>query len=91
MVATKKVESENEETWEKVRARAMVTTKPRRGMAKLGQQIAQLMAALTLTGWGSGPTSAPSSPKECGHRHRHSGRGYPSCSNSCNSRVALAR
>ena len=47
MVATWMVESESEEIQERVRARAMVTTKPGEGMAKLGQQIAQLMAVLT--------------------------------------------
>ena len=50
-----------------MRARAVVITAPREGTAKLGQQNAQLMAALTKTGQGSGPTSAPGSPWECGH------------------------
>ena len=47
MVAAYKAESENEETQEKVRARAMVTTDPGEETTKLGQQIATLMATLT--------------------------------------------
>ena len=50
MVASQKAESENEETREKVRARAIVATEPRERMAELGDQIAKLMAALTKTG-----------------------------------------
>ena len=41
MVAVWKPESESEETQERVRARAAVTTDPREGMAELGQQIAK--------------------------------------------------
>ena len=47
MIAAKKVESENEETWYWVRMRAMVATVE--GMAKLKHQAMQLMAALTQT------------------------------------------
>ena len=68
MVATQKVKSESEETWERVRARAMVTTNAEVGMAKLGKQTAQLMAALTQTRQGNSHNSAPGSPQECGHR-----------------------
>ena len=64
MVSTRKVESENEETQERVWARGMVTTKLGEGMAELGQQIAKLMAALTQTGQGSGQSSAPPGPQE---------------------------
>ena len=49
MFATQKVESKGEETQERVRHRAMVTTQLDKGMAKLGQQTTQLMAALTQT------------------------------------------
>ena len=66
----------------RVRAWATVTAEPRKGMAELGQQNSQLMAALTQTGWGSSPTSAPGRPPECGH----SGRGTSSHPNSCNGR-----
>ena len=40
MVATRKAESKIEETWEKVRARATVTSNLGEGIAKLSQQIA---------------------------------------------------
>ena len=66
MVVTHKAESKNEEIWDKVRARAMVTTDLGKGMAELGQQIAKLMATLTKVGQGSNPSSAPTSPQERG-------------------------
>ena len=62
MIAAWKVESKNEETWDQIRTRAMVTTKPVEGVAKLKQLITQLMATLTKTGWGNGHTSTLSSP-----------------------------
>ena len=46
MVAARKAENENEETQEGVSSRAMLMTDPGEGTAKLGQQIAKLMAAL---------------------------------------------
>ena len=46
----------------------MVATDTGEGMAKLGQQIVIIMATLTQTRQGSGPSSAPGSPQECGHR-----------------------
>ena len=55
MVAARKVESKNEETQEKVRARATVTSNPGEGMAELSQQIAKLMATMTQTRQGSIP------------------------------------
>ena len=64
MVAAYKAESKNEEIWDKVRARTVVATESREGMAKLGQQIARLMAALAKAGQGSNPSSAFSSPWE---------------------------
>ena len=59
MVATWKVESKNEETQEEVRARAVMTTDPREGMAELDQWIAKLMAILAKTRQGSSHSSAP--------------------------------
>ena len=50
MVTAWKADSENEGIWDKVRARATVTTDPGEGTAELGQQIAKLMATLT-PGW----------------------------------------
>ena len=55
MVATRKVEDENEETQERVRARVMVTADLGEGMAELGKQTAKLMAALTHNWTGQGP------------------------------------
>ena len=86
MVATWKAESKNEETKEKVRARATVTTDPGEGTGELGQQIAKLMATLTQTGQSSSPSSVPGSPQECGHRQGHSGRSTLSHPNSHNGR-----
>ena len=89
MVTTRKVESENEETQENVRARAMVISNLGEGMAELSQQISKLMAALTQTGQGRSPSSTLGSPLEhsCGlgnggrstpsHPNSHSGRGGP--------------
>ena len=57
MVAARKVESKNEETWEGVRAKAAVTTDLGEGMAKLHEQFAKLMATLTQTGQDSGHPS----------------------------------
>ena len=66
MVTTWKAKSENEETWETVKARAVVTTDPGEGSAELRQQIAKLMTTLTQNRQGSGPSSAPGSPWEHG-------------------------
>ena len=82
LVATQKAESENEETWEKVRARALVITDLGEGMAELEQWIAKLMAALTQTGQDSSPSSAPGSPWEHGHGWGHSIRSTHNCPNS---------
>ena len=67
VLAAQKAESESEETCERLRARTVVTTKPREVKAKLGQQFTQLMATLTQTKLGSSPTSATGSPQECGN------------------------
>ena len=66
MVAACKAESKNKEIWDKVRARAAVATDSGKGTAELGQQIAQLMAALIKSAQGGNPSSAPSSPWERG-------------------------
>ena len=91
MVAAQMAESESEETQERVRAKAIVTTKPGEGMNKLGQQIAQLMTALTQTRQGSSPISEPGSPQECGCRCGHSGRTFLVAQTIAMVRVALAR
>ena len=47
MIAAHKVESENKEAHDKVRARSAMTTDPVEGITELGDQIAKLMATLT--------------------------------------------
>ena len=82
MVAAHKAENGNEETKDRVRAKAAVTTKLVEVVAKLKQQIAQLMAPLTQGGWGSGKTSPPSSLQEHGYGCRPSGGSKDSQPNS---------
>ena len=87
IVATHKVESENEGIWDKVRARAAVATDSSEGTIELGQQIAKLMVALTQVRQGSSPASTPSSPRErgCGRGCTDRGNpGHPSSHNSWN-------
>ena len=84
MVGSQKAESRNEETQKKVRARAAVTTNLGEGTAELSQQIAKLMATLTQTRHGSGPSTSPGNPQEHGYRWGHSGRSTPSHPNSHN-------
>ena len=55
MVTTHKAESENEEIWDKVRARVMVATDLGEGTAELRQWIAKLMVTLTKAGQGNNP------------------------------------
>ena len=50
MLATWKVESENEEIQNKVRARAAVATDSGEGTTELEQQIAKPIAAITKAG-----------------------------------------
>ena len=59
MVTAYKVESENKDIGEKVRARAVVATDSGGGTVELGQQITRLMAALIKAGQGGNPSSAP--------------------------------
>ena len=70
VVTVHRVESEMEETKERVKARSAATTEVASGSKELGDQIARLMAALTRVEQGSHPASAPNSP-----RHRGHGRG----------------
>ena len=64
IVAACKAEDENEETWDKVRARAAVITHSWEGTTELGQQIAKLMATLIRAGQGSNSASGLHSPRE---------------------------
>ena len=63
MITAQKAENKNEEACDKVRARSAMTTEPIEGTTELGNQIAKLMAALTWTGQGNSPASAPNSPR----------------------------
>ena len=69
VVVTRRAESETEET--KVKARSAATTEVPAGLKELGDQIVQLMAALTRAEQSTHSASAPSSP-----RHRGHGRGW---------------
>ena len=86
MIAAWKVESENEKTRDKVKARAMVSTKPVEGTTKLKYQIAQLTATLSQTGWSNSHNNTLSSPQECGHGHGCSRGGSSSHPDSHNGR-----
>ena len=68
VVAARRAESKTEET--KVKARSAAATEVPAGSKELGDQIAQLMAALTRAEQSTRSASAPSSP-----RHRGCGRG----------------
>ena len=70
MVTVHPVESEMEETKERVKVRSAATAEVASGSKELGDQIARLMATLSRVGQGSCPARAPNSP-----RHRGSGRG----------------
>ena len=69
VVAAKRAESKMEET--KVKARSAAATEVPSSSKDLGDQIAQLMAALTRAEQCSHPASTPNSP-----RHRGHGRGW---------------
>ena len=75
MVAACKVEYENKEIQDKVRARAAVTTDSQDGSTELGQKITKLMAPLTRAGQGHSPASAPNSASKRGHGRGQTDRG----------------
>ena len=56
-----------EETKERVKARSAASTEVATGLKELGDQIARLMAALTIAEQGRHPASAPNSPRHRGH------------------------
>ena len=86
MVVACKADSKNEESQDKVRTSAIVITNPGEGMAKLGQQIVKLIAALTKAGQGNSPSSVPSSPQERGCGRGHNSSSTPIHPNSNNGR-----
>ena len=91
MVVAHKAGCKKKEIWHKIRSRAEVATDPGEGMAEFGQQIAKNMAALTKTGQGNNPSSAPSSPLERGHGRGHNSGSTPNCPNSHNGRSGPGR
>ena len=89
MVATWKAESKNEEIWDKVRARAAVTTDSGESTTELGQQIAKLMAGLTRAG--QQPGQCPKQPRERGHGRGWVDRDTPGCPSSHKSWTSLGQ
>ena len=90
MIAAYKVESKNE-AQDKVRARSAVITEPAEGTTELGNQIAKLMAALTIAGPGNSPGSAPNSPNHRGHERGQIDRNTPGHPNSHNGQTGLGQ
>ena len=89
MVAARRAESKTEET--KVKARSAAATEVPSGSKELGDQIAQLMAALTRAEQGSCPASAPSSPWHRGHGRGWTDRTTSVCPNSHNGQTGLGK
>ena len=86
MKAAWKAECKNEKTQDWVRSRATVKTEQLEEMAKLKQQTAQLMAALTQTMQGNGHTNTLNRPWKCGCGCGHSRGGNKSHLDSHNVR-----
>ena len=84
MIAAHKMETENEEACDEVRARSAVTTKPVKGTTELGNQIAKLRAALTRAGQGNSHGSAPNSSRHRGCGRGQADRNTSGCPNSHN-------
>ena len=91
MATAHKAKSKNEEIQDKVRASTVVMTDPGEGTVELGQQIAQLMAALIKAGQGKSPCSAPSSPWERGCGRGHNSSRTPVIQTPLMARTALLR
>ena len=91
MVTACKAENENEEIWDKVRARVVVETDSGEGTAELRQQINKLITTLAMAGQGSSLSSAPSSPKEKSHRRGCNSSSTPVTQTSTMVGVALDR
>ena len=93
MVTTCKAESEMEEAKDKVRARSAATTEVVDGSKSkvLGNQIARLMAVLTISEQDHFPTSAPNSPRHRGHGRGQMDRNTPTCPSSHNGWTGLGQ
>ena len=91
MITAHKVESENEEACDKVRARSAMTTEPVEGTTELGHHIAKLMAALTRAGQGNSPASTPNNPRQRGQVRRQMDRSTSGCPSSHNDLTGLGQ
>ena len=89
MVAAMRVESKTEET--KVKARSAAATEVSSSSKELGDQIAQLMAALTRAEQSSCPASTPNSPRHRGHGRGWTDRTTSVCPNSHNGQTGLGQ
>ena len=77
MTAACKVESENKETHDKVRAKSAITTEPVESTMEFGNQTAKLMAALTRAEQGNSPDSTPNSTRQRGCERGWTDRNTP--------------
>ena len=91
VIAVCQVESEMEETKERVKARSAASTEVVSGSKELGDQIARLMAALTRVEQGSHPASAHNSPRHRGHGRGQVDRNTPICPSSHNGQTGLVK
>ena len=91
MIAASKVESENEEACDKVRARSAMTTDSVEDTMELGHQIAKLMATLTRAGQGNSLISVPNSPRQRGHGRGWMDRSTPGHPSSHNGWTSLGQ
>ena len=91
MITAHKMESENEEAHDKVRARSAMTTEPVEGTTEVGNQIAKLMASLTRPGQGNSPASAPNSPRQRDHGRGQMDRNTPGHPSSHNGWTGLGQ
>ena len=89
VVAVRRAESETEET--KVKARSAATTEVPAGLKELGDQIVQLMAALTRAEQSIYSASAPNSLRHRGHGRGQTDRNTSVCPNSGNGWIGLGQ
>ena len=91
MITACKVESENEEACDKVRARLAMITEPVEGTTELGNQIAKLMATVIRAGHGNNPANATNSPRQRGHGRGQTDRSTPGCPSCHNGQTDLGQ
>ena len=91
MVTARKAETKTEDVKEKVKVQSSVATEVSDSSKELGNQIAQLMAALNRAEQGTQPTSAPNSPRHRGHGRGRMGRNTPVHPSSHNGWTGLGK